>query len=343
MVALPNYALSTASEYVYALTGALDTRMAFQVFDDRKRSGEAFHRDGAIAEVEPELARMNARGFGVFVYVNQVEGGHKAENVTGLRALFVDKDDGPLPDGLALEPSFVVDSGRGEHGYWLLSPGESVADFEAAQLALAAKLGTVPKVCNPNRVMRLPGFDHCKGEPVFVGLKVNSAKRHTIRQVLDAFGLSAAPRQRVAAAPVDASLFDLSERQARYRAYLAAMGPAVEGSGGDAHTFKAAAVAGDFGLTNDEALPVICEWDQGNAPPWGEPGIKRKLHNANKYRREAVGRKLADDSDVDLSGFCVPEGPAPDPVPALDGEEFAGLEVQAPLTPIDMTDRKSVV
>lgn len=73
----------------------------------------------------------------------------------------------------------------------------------------------------------------------------------------------------------------LEERAATY---LRAMGPAVQGAGGDLQTTRAAwAVAVGFGLPEPVARRVLEEWDRGNVPPWGdtEPeGLQLKLQSA---------------------------------------------------------------
>lgn len=73
----------------------------------------------------------------------------------------------------------------------------------------------------------------------------------------------------------------LEERAARY---LQALGPAVQGQGGDEHTTRAAwAVAVEFGLEEPAARRVLNDWDRGNRPPWQdtEPeGLEGKLRSA---------------------------------------------------------------
>jgi hypothetical protein len=68
-------------------------------------------------------------------------------------------------------------------------------------------------------------------------------------------------------------------RQAR--AFLAAVQPAVEGKGGNTATFAAAAVlVVDFGLTQEEALPILCEWNANCRPPWSVEQLVAKLQSA---------------------------------------------------------------
>ena len=78
----------------------------------------------------------------------------------------------------------------------------------------------------------------------------------------------------------------------RCRAYLARAEPAIEGQGGDCRTLRTAMLGGDFGLTDAEFWPLLCEWNQRCVPPWDELGLRRKLENANRYRSRACGCKL---------------------------------------------------
>jgi hypothetical protein len=92
----------------------------------------------------------------------------------------------------------------------------------------------------------------------------------------------------------------------RARRYLAKVGPAIEGHGGDKHTFAVACKLVDgFGLDVSDALPLMREWNATCVPPWPEADLVRKLTDAIGYRRDPgrllrqqSGRK--DDLDAEL-------------------------------------------
>jgi len=138
--------------------------VTFQAFDDRgedRSLARVLHGD--LDEHAEALANLNRGRAGIFWMVNQGDGrGRRAENVIGIRALFVDLDGAPLPGTWALQPHVVVESSpRRYHAYW------AVADcpldrFAPLQRALAAKFSGDPAVCDLPRVMRLPGFLHQK-------------------------------------------------------------------------------------------------------------------------------------------------------------------------------------
>lgn len=74
-------------------------------------------------------------------------------------------------------------------------------------------------------------------------------------------------------------------------------GPATEGSGGDAHTFIACALLShDFALTEQEAWPLLVEWNETCDPPWSEDDLRAKLKGASKYATGPMGAKRTADS-----------------------------------------------
>lgn len=74
--------------------------------------------------------------------------------------------------------------------------------------------------------------------------------------------------------------------------YLTHIVPAIEGRGGDCQTFRAACVLViDFGLTVDEAWPLLQDWNLNCVPPWDQPRLRRKLLEADK-REGPRGSKL---------------------------------------------------
>jgi len=164
-------------------------QFTFVTFDDdstRKNSGLTRELIGPFEQHVAELARLNRAGAGVFVTINATDGrGRKAEDVTRVRAVFVDLDGAPLEPVLAckLEPHLVVaTSPRHYHAYWVVEDG--VLDgFAPVQTALAARFSGDPAIKDLPRLMRLPGFYHQKvkpaqgrtGEPFLVRIRHETA------------------------------------------------------------------------------------------------------------------------------------------------------------------------
>jgi hypothetical protein len=173
--------------YVQTLTGYYDESVTWQVFDDGPdkdfRKARVLH--GTLADVAHELQTANADKRGVFCTVNATDGaGRKRENIRKVRALFVDCDT-ERPSSWHLPPSMVVESAAGPHAYWCVADCELDA-FAALQKRLAAFYRSDPKVCDLPRVMRVPGFWHCKREPVRVQLAETLGEVYEVANVMQA-------------------------------------------------------------------------------------------------------------------------------------------------------------
>lgn len=156
-----------AARFISALTGenGWTARGFFQTFDDgpEKLSSRARTFVGTLRQHADALSRLNREGACVAVAINPLRGRRRLlEEVTHIRALFIDCD-GPRRQPLVLPTSVTVRSRAGHHHYWLLRDPAAPHLFASAQRQLASYYGTDAMVCDPTRVMRLPGFDHCKG------------------------------------------------------------------------------------------------------------------------------------------------------------------------------------
>jgi hypothetical protein len=147
------------------------TFFTFQTFDDDpkrkdRRLAQVLH--GTLAEHAVELKRLNERGAGIFVTINETNGkGRKAENVVRVRAVFVDLDGSPLDPVLhnGHPPHIVTETSPGRwHVYWR-AVDVTREEFAGVQKALAARFDGDKAVHDLPRVMRLPGFTHRKGKP----------------------------------------------------------------------------------------------------------------------------------------------------------------------------------
>lgn len=300
---------SQAERYMEVLTGSKQTLATFQTFAE---GGPSEHGPrilhGTLDEHWSELVRLNEAGHGIFMMVNEGDGmGRRAENVVAVRALFTDDDgDGPTPKPStdAAPPTMVVQSKRGPQGYWGLMADEAKEAFTPAQTALAKHFGTDPKVKDLPRVMRVPGFFHLKDRknPFLVTVKEVRPVRYTVQQVLTAFpvGLAAANEPTMIPAKASVATPKVSNSLAvrRARAYLSKVPGAVEGQHGDDTTYRVACIlARDFGLSADEAMILLREWNQKCSPPWSETDLTEKLNRAEKYATGEKGSKLDDEAE----------------------------------------------
>lgn len=176
-------------KYLDLLLGSVSTPATWLALSDQKKAPpKELH--GPWEDVQERLKAYNQDGFGIFIAVQETDlRGRKKDNVRALRALFVDADDGPLPDVLPVAPHMRVRTPAGEHVYWLLAPGEPLGDYSDAQRVLATRLGTDPHVVDLPRVLRVPGLNHHKAEPrpVILAHIDSELPRYTIKQVLQGF------------------------------------------------------------------------------------------------------------------------------------------------------------
>lgn len=76
----------------------------------------------------------------------------------------------------------------------------------------------------------------------------------------------------------------------RAREYLHSEEPAIEGAGGDQHTYNVANNVLDCGVSIGVALELMCEeWNENCSPPWDADDLLAKLRNAARYRSLPVG------------------------------------------------------
>jgi putative DNA primase/helicase len=79
----------------------------------------------------------------------------------------------------------------------------------------------------------------------------------------------------------------------RARAYLDVTPSAIEGQGGDVHTFKVCCrLVRGFCLSDSDALLALGEWNARCLPPWSEQELEAKIAGARKYGDEPLGGRL---------------------------------------------------
>jgi len=179
--------LAQAATFVRLLTGSSLESMTWQVFDDsptRRDATMAAVLHGTLPNVSHRLGTANGSGAGVFVTVNQTDlRGRKAANIRRVRALWIDTD-GFIPMAFHLTPSMVVRSFAGVHAYWLLADELPLHAFRDAQKRLIMHYQSDAKIHNLDRVMRVPGFQHCKGEPFAVHLVDDNGRRYAAADIV---------------------------------------------------------------------------------------------------------------------------------------------------------------
>lgn len=139
----------------------------------------------------------------------------------------------------------------------------------------------------------------------------NNGKTGLYRLAVDA-PVAEAPPSLIAAcgSPLDRTARDRGDIGADHpldvaaaRAWLETHEPAVEGLGGDQHTYLTIARLRDFGLTKATTLDLLEPWNARCAPPWDDEALERKIENVWAYAAkpigsESLGSVLSDLGDI---------------------------------------------
>lgn len=168
-------------------------QFCFRTFDDTGRGREFLAQkvSGTFTDCQNNLKKLNGDHAGVFVVINR--GGQTKTEINKIRAVFADTDGALLEPLLTLKPHIVIQSSPGKwHVYWLVDDLFGVDKFTSVQEAIAAKYGTDKNVKDLPRVMRLPGFNHCKNTPVKTELlEVNEElPRYSYDDIVEGLGLT---------------------------------------------------------------------------------------------------------------------------------------------------------
>jgi len=167
-------ALAIDLEMAARFLGKIDpaaTSWNFRTLNDRDPDNRDAHLfRGSLGELAETLIAENQLGRGVFVMINDAPGGHKAADVTRIRAAYIDLDGAPLEPVMHAEipPHVVNETSPGKyHCYWKLS-GVPVDCFQTIERPLIERFGADRAVKDVGRILRVPGFYHHKSEPHLV-------------------------------------------------------------------------------------------------------------------------------------------------------------------------------
>ena len=77
----------------------------------------------------------------------------------------------------------------------------------------------------------------------------------------------------------------------RAAAYLSSVPPAIEGNGGDHHTYQVACAVRDLGISAELCLDLMSDlFNPRCEPTWSERELKTKITNAYKYAQSSLGQ-----------------------------------------------------
>jgi len=170
----PNDYLST--EYFLDTIHGPNASIYFQVANKTWKN-----KPQTYAQAKNKLLWLNEQGKDICFIVNS--GGSKDEVITTINSVYADLDSGRDISGnyysldivykkkalflskiynFPLLFSFLIETRNGYHPYYLLYSGTTKEQFIEIQKRIAYYFGSDNKVCNPARVMRLPGYKWIK-------------------------------------------------------------------------------------------------------------------------------------------------------------------------------------
>lgn len=189
-----------AEELLTALGHDITTFQTFPEAPNAKGPPTILH--GPHRVQAKRLTRLNEQGHGIFFMVNHGDNqGRRAENVKSVAAHFVDLDGTPLYDHWPLEPTAIIESSPGRyHAYWRVKNAPLDA-FTHTQKHVATLLAGDDKCVDLPRVLRLPGYQHQKGEPFTTRIVEITYAVHTHEAFQAHFGVPPLPPARKPPAP----------------------------------------------------------------------------------------------------------------------------------------------
>ena len=134
---------------------------------------------GSIGDNFEAFKKMNKRGAGIYVAVNETDfKGRKTENIIAPRAFYLD-DDGEVIEP-PIKPNMIVHTSKGRrHFYYKIHPEDfSMQEYGRYQHAFVEQYRGDKNAKDICRVLRLPGFYNMKNpkKPFLVTLEVFSDK-----------------------------------------------------------------------------------------------------------------------------------------------------------------------
>lgn len=276
--------------------------VCIQVFDDKAKDdflGE--HRHGHLSDktMQKWIIVKAKSGCGIYFTINETDGlGRSRAHMKKARALAVDLDKKPLPKRFPLSPDIITQSSPGRHWlFWIIEPTDDLNAWSDCQARLAAYYGGDPKIIDPPRVCRLPGFDHQKAEPFRSRIiDANEFEIHTLQEVADAHQCdynAPAPRSDEGRSDEPEGGWDSDDDLQRARAYLEAVEPPTEGDRNN-QAYRVACALNDFGISPEASFDLMCElWNPRLDGPLPDHEIRHVIKSAGRYKHSSAGSKSA--------------------------------------------------
>lgn len=229
--------------------------------------------------------------------------GSSKSNIKIARSVFVDFD--KISSGEALKkirrfpkPSIVVESGHGVHIYWRLKdPITDLHFWTDLQKLLSKELGSDGSVCDPARIMRLPGFNNVKTKHVPCRIIIeNKDSRCDLQDLLKCLpAFSKAVEVKTKTKSTTTAIVDERRQSdiatlARAKEYAARFS-IVDNNRNSTLFARACSLFENFNLTNYETHEIISNNNADFLHPLEDTEVAELVKNANKsLSRNSVSR-----------------------------------------------------
>lgn len=191
---------------LYVPESIVEVRRVPRYRGEGEHARSTWHVAADLPAAYESLLDDNGDGWDIYFGVNPRPkvGARGDKCIAVAHTVFADFDDTAL--AVALEritaaglpaPTLIINSGHGIHVYWrLVETVTDLGEWARIQRRLIAALGSDPRIFNPERLMRLPGFLNIKRTPFtpcYV-VECEPGRRYTLASVhaiLDAKGIPA--------------------------------------------------------------------------------------------------------------------------------------------------------
>lgn len=255
------------------------------------------------------LHEQNRKGLNIYVGANprKAKGLKGDENIAICRTVFVDFD--KLDESCDYEkqamqriedvglpkPTLRVFSGHGIHVYWRLLAGIEPTEWTRVQERLIATLHTDRVIKNPERIMRLPGFENVKTDnavPCFI-LDADWNRACDVTDILDCCVELPKVEPKVASeqtSPLPKT--PIMEAKARAMLYAAKWPGCSEGERNNSAYLHACQLVNDFSLPDADAAEILAFWNSTNSPSLPDEEVQTAIRSAKKGAKNPPGCKL---------------------------------------------------
>jgi hypothetical protein len=329
--------------------------MTYQVFDDKGERYElAAWRHGKLSDpsIRAWLTKKADAGCGVYVVASACDSkGRRRKNVVHARASFIDLDGEPLPDVWEVEPDIINETSLGKyHCFWLIQDETDLNGWSDCQARLAAFYTSDPKVFDPPRVVRLPGFYHQKNPAAVFRSKTlricdaSAAEAFERRQLADITSAHdceyPAPAERAEGGrseePADG--WDSPADVGRAEAYLANVTIPKIGNRNNAG-YAVAATLNDFGISPELSFDLMrAIWNPRLPEELEGHELRHVIKSAGRYKEKSAGAlsTVAAAEEFEDDEIEIPEESAtPGAVVAGSAEDEFAAFMETPKKPAD--------